>query len=237
MIDIVLFNADIRVTMAHIDMLSSCGHISSAEKNKINRALKKVNKLAETGKIKWSIQHEDVHMNVENALVGIIGDLGKKIHLGRSRNDLVTTDLRLYLRDFIDIYIEKLRETQFILAVLAGEHANSLFPGYTHMQVAQPVTFGHHLMAWSEMLYRDEMRFINNKEILNVMPLGSAALSGTSLKINRKMVAKALGFKTVSKNSMDAVSDRGGRDADARCADAQRGRRDGGQSAHRSGEP
>ena len=106
-IDIVLFNADIRVTMAHIDMLASCGHISPAEKNKINSALKKVNKLAETGKIKWSIQHEDVHMNIENALVGIIGDLGKKIHLGRSRNDLVTTDLRLYLRDFIDIYIEK----------------------------------------------------------------------------------------------------------------------------------
>ncbi len=207
-IDIVLYNADIRVTLAHVDMLAACGHISATERKKLTGALKKVNKLAETGKIKWAVEYEDVHMNIENALVGLIGDLGKKIHLGRSRNDLVTTDLRLYLRDFIDIYIEKLRETQFVLAVLAGEHANSLFPGYTHMQVAQPVTFGHHLMAWSEMLYRDEMRFINNKEILNVMPLGSAALSGTSLKINRNMVAKALGFKTVSKNSMDAVSDR-----------------------------
>ena len=207
-IDIVLFSSDIRVTMAHVDMLESCGHISSSEKKKINNGLKKVQKLAEKGKLKWSVDYEDVHMNIENALVSIIGDVGKKIHLGRSRNDLVATDLRLYLRDFIDLYIDHLRNIQFALANLAIKHSDSLFPGFTHMQVAQPVTFGHHLLAWSEMIHRDEIRIQNNRESINIMPLGSAALSGTSLKINRLMVAKALGFKSITKNSMDAVSDR-----------------------------
>ncbi len=207
-IDIVLFSSDIRVTMAHVDMLECCGHISSTEKKKINNGLKKVQKLAEKGKLKWSVDYEDVHMNIENALVSIIGDVGKKIHLGRSRNDLVATDLRLYLRDFIDLYIDQLRNIQFALANLAIKHSDSLFPGFTHMQVAQPVTFGHHLLAWCEMIHRDEIRIQNNRESINVMPLGSAALSGTSLKINRLMVAKALGFKSITKNSMDAVSDR-----------------------------
>ena len=207
-IDIVLYNSDIKVTTAHVEMLSNCGHITIAEKKKIINGLKKVNKLADTGKLDWSVEYEDVHMNIENALVALIGDVGKKIHLGRSRNDLVTTDLRLYLRDFIDIYLDKIREIQHVLAKSAAQHSSSLFPGFTHMQVAQPVTFGHHLLAWSEMLYRDELRLINTRELLNTMPLGSAALSGTSLKINRDMIAKKLGFKTVTKNSMDAVSDR-----------------------------
>ena len=207
-IDIVLYNSDIKVTTAHVEMLSNCGHITVAEKKKIINGLKKVNKLADTGKLDWSVEYEDVHMNIENALVALIGDVGKKIHLGRSRNDLVTTDLRLYLRDFIDIYLDKIREIQHVLAKSAAQHSSSLFPGFTHMQVAQPVTFGHHLLAWSEMLYRDELRLTNTRELLNTMPLGSAALSGTSLKINRDMIAKKLGFKTVTKNSMDAVSDR-----------------------------
>ena len=207
-IDIVLYNSDIKVTTAHVEMLSNCGHITMAEKKKIINGLKKVNKLADTGKLDWSVEYEDVHMNIENALVALIGDVGKKIHLGRSRNDLVTTDLRLYLRDFIDIYLDKIREIQHVLAKSAAQHSSSLFPGFTHMQVAQPVTFGHHLLAWSEMLYRDELRLTNTRELLNTMPLGSAALSGTSLKINRDMIAKKLGFKTVTKNSMDAVSDR-----------------------------
>ena len=207
-IDIVLYNSDIKVTMAHVEMLSNCGHITVAEKKKIINGLKKVNKLADSGKLDWSVEYEDVHMNIENALVAVIGDVGKKIHLGRSRNDLVTTDLRLYLRDFIDIYLDKIREIQHVLAKSAAQHSNSLFPGFTHMQIAQPVTFGHHLLAWSEMLYRDEIRLTNTRELLNTLPLGSAALSGTSLKINRDMIAKKLGFKTVTKNSMDAVSDR-----------------------------
>ena len=207
-IDIVLFSSDINVTIAHVDMLESCGHITSSEKKKITNGLKKVLTLAENGKLKWSVDFEDVHMNIENALVSIIGDVGKKIHLGRSRNDLVATDLRLYLRDFIDLYIDQLRDIQFVLANVAMKHSDSLFPGFTHMQVAQPVTFGHHLLAWCEMIHRDEIRLINNRESINIMPLGSAALSGTSLKLNRSMVAKALGFKSVTKNSMDAVSDR-----------------------------
>jgi len=207
-IDIVLFSSDIKVTIAHVDMLKSCGHITSTEKKKIIAGLKKVLALAENGKLKWSVDFEDVHMNIENALVSIIGDVGKKIHLGRSRNDLVATDLRIYLRDFIDLYIDQLRDIQFVLANVAIKHSDSLFPGFTHMQVAQPVTFGHHLLAWCEMIHRDEIRLLNNRESINIMPLGSAALSGTSLKLNRAMVAKALGFKSVTKNSMDAVSDR-----------------------------
>ena len=207
-IDIVLFSSDIKVTIAHVEMLKSCGHITSTEKKKIITGLKKVLALAEDGKLKWSVDFEDVHMNIENALVSIVGDVGKKIHLGRSRNDLVATDLRLYLRDFIDLYIDQLRDIQFVLANVAIKHSDSLFPGFTHMQVAQPVTFGHHLLAWCEMIHRDEIQLLNNRESINIMPLGSAALSGTSLKINRSMVATALGFKSVTKNSMDAVSDR-----------------------------
>ncbi|MBT5406149.1 MAG: argininosuccinate lyase [Gammaproteobacteria bacterium] len=207
-IDIVLYEVDIRVTIAHVQMLSVCGHIKTSEAKTIIKGLKSVKKLAESDKLPWSIEYEDVHMNIENALVALIGDLGKKIHLGRSRNDLVTTDLRLYLRDFIDLYVDKIRETQNVLAIMAKKYASDLFPGFTHMQVAQPVTFGHHLLAWNEMLFRDEKRLLNTRNILNEMPLGSAALSGTSLKIDRKMVAKELGFKGITTNSMDAVSDR-----------------------------
>ena len=207
-VDIVLYETDIAVTIAHIEMLFKCGHIKKNECVKIISGLKKVLKQAETGRLKWNIAFEDVHMNIENALVKIIGDLGKKIHLGRSRNDLVATDLRIYLREFVDIYLSKLREIQVALAHMSKEHSKSLFPGYTHLQVAQPVTFGHHLLAWCEMLYRDELRLLSFRKLLNIMPLGSAALSGTSLKIDREFVAKKLGFDSVTNNSMDAVSDR-----------------------------
>ena len=207
-VDIVLYETDIAVTIAHIEMMFKCGHIKKNECVKIISGLKKVLKQAETGRLKWNIAFEDVHMNIENALVKIIGDLGKKIHLGRSRNDLVATDLRIYLREFVDIYLSKLREIQVVLAHMSKEHSKSLFPGYTHLQVAQPVTFGHHLLAWCEMLYRDELRLLSFRKLLNIMPLGSAALSGTSLKIDREFVAKKLGFDSVTNNSMDAVSDR-----------------------------
>ncbi len=207
-VDIVLYETDIAVTIAHIEMLFKCGHIKKNECVKIISGLKKVLKQAETGRLKWNIAFEDVHMNIENALVKIIGDLGKKIHLGRSRNDLVATDLRIYLREFVDIYLSKLREIQVVLAHMSKEHSKSLFPGYTHLQVAQPVTFGHHLLAWCEMLYRDELRLLSFRKLLNIMPLGSAALSGTSLKIDREFVAKKLGFDSVTNNSMYAVSDR-----------------------------
>ena len=127
-IDIVLYDVDIRVTSAHVQMLSSCGHIKASEAKAIIKGLNTVKKMAENDKLPWSIEYEDVHMNIENALVGIIGDLGKKIHLGRSRNDLVTTDLRLYLRDFIDLYLVKLRETQYVLANMAKEHSACIIP-------------------------------------------------------------------------------------------------------------
>ena len=207
-VDIVLYEADIRVTIAHVEMLSECKIIKKNESKKIILGLKKVKTLAETGKLPWSIDHEDVHMNIENALVKIIGDSGKKIHMGRSRNDLVTTDLRLYLRDFIDLFLIRMRELQYVLSKVAETHSDCLFPGFTHMQNAQPVTFGHHLMAWYEMIHRDEKRLIATRENMNILPLGSAALSGTPYKINRKLVAKKLGFKTITANSMDAVSDR-----------------------------
>tara|TARA_B100000965_G_C19581618_1_gene753825 strand:+ start:759 stop:2138 length:1380 start_codon:yes stop_codon:yes gene_type:complete len=207
-VDIVLYETDITVTIAHVEMLYKCGHIKKNECVKIISGLKKVLKQAESGKLKWNIAYEDVHMNIENALVKIIGDLGKKIHLGRSRNDLVATDLRIYLREFVDIYLSKLREIQVVLARMSKDHSKSLFPGYTHLQVAQPVTFGHHLLAWCEMLYRDELRLLSFRKLLNIMPLGSAALSGTSIKIDREFVAKKLGFDSVTTNSMDAVSDR-----------------------------
>ena len=207
-IDVVLYEADISVTSAHVEMLCKCGYLKTSELKKILSGLKKIKKLAESGKLPWSIDYEDVHMNIENNLVKIVGEVGKKIHLGRSRNDLVTTDLRLYLRDFLDILVGKTRDLQFVLAKMAQLYSASLFPGYTHLQIAQPVTFGQHLLAWSEMISRDENRLINTRASLNVMPLGSAALSGTSLKTNRAMVAKKLGFETVTKNSMDAVSDR-----------------------------
>ena len=145
-VDIVLYEADIRVTIAHVEMLSECKIIKKNESRKIILGLKKVKTLAENGKLPWSIDHEDVHMNIENALVKIIGDSGKKIHMGRSRNDLVTTDLRLYLRDFIDLFLIRMRELQYVLSKVAETHSDCLFPGFTHMQNAQPVTFGHHLM-------------------------------------------------------------------------------------------
>ncbi|MBK47157.1 MAG: argininosuccinate lyase [Gammaproteobacteria bacterium] len=207
-IDIVLYEADIMTTLVHVEMLCKCGHIKKNEFTKIKSGLNKIRTLARKGELPWSIELEDVHMNIENSLVEQIGDVGKKIHLGRSRNDLVTTDMRIYLRELVDVMIFEVRNIQKTLATLALKYSNSIFPGYTHLQIAQPVTFGHHLMAWQAMISRDEIRLKNTREMINVLPLGSAALSGTSLKIDRKFVAKKLQFNSTSNNSMDAVSDR-----------------------------
>ena len=207
-IDIVLLETDIKVTTAHVEMLAKCKLISKKDLKTIISGLKKIKEMVKTDKFPWSFQFEDVHMNIENALSKLVGDVGKKIHMGRSRNDLVTTDLRIYLRDFLDIFLIKLRELQYALSKMAIIYSGSLFPGYTHLQVAQPVTFGHHLLAWNEMIFRDERRLVNARELLNIMPLGSAALSGTSHNIDREFVAKKLGFDSVTVNSMDAVSDR-----------------------------
>ena len=207
-IDIVLYEADIMTTLVHVEMLCKCGHIKKNEFTKIKSGLNKIRTLARKGELPWTIELEDVHMNIENSLVEQIGDVGKKIHLGRSRNDLVTTDMRIYLRELVDVMIFEVRNIQKTLATLALKYSKSIFPGYTHLQIAQPVTFGHHLMAWQSMISRDEIRLKNTREMINVLPLGSAALSGTSLKIDRKFVAKKLQFNSTSSNSMDAVSDR-----------------------------
>ena len=207
-IDHLLFDSDIKVCIAHAEMLSECKIITSKESKLLIKGLKNIQNKYDNGKLSLSIKHEDVHMNIEQALIKEIGEVGKKIHMGRSRNDLVATDFRLYLRDCSDLILEKIRDTRYALAQAASKYADIIFPGYTHLQLAQPVTFGHHLLAWHEMLARDEHRILEMQERLNTLPLGSAALSGTTYKIDRKLVAKKLGFKTVSNNSMDSVSDR-----------------------------
>ena len=207
-IDIVLYDADIMVTEAHVEMLGRCSHLKATEVKKIKAGLKKIKKLAHSGELPWSIELEDVHMNIEHALISEIGEIGKKIHLGRSRNDLVATDTRVYLRELIDVMLQHIRELQKTCASLAVKYNDCIFPGYTHLQPAQPVTFGHHLLAWQSMIARDEIRLMNTRSMINVLPLGSAAMSGTTFKLDRNYVAKKLNFSTVSKNSMDAVSDR-----------------------------
>ena len=207
-IDHLLFDADIKVSIAHAEMLAECKIITNKESKLLIKGLKKVRDKYDNGKLSLSIKYEDVHMNIEQALIKEIGEVGKKIHMGRSRNDLVSTDFRLYLRDCSDLILKKIRDTRYALALSAGTYSHTIFPGYTHLQLAQPVTFGHHLLAWHEMLVRDEDRILQMQGRLNILPLGSAALSGTTYKIDRKSVAKKLGFKTVSNNSMDSVSDR-----------------------------
>ncbi len=207
-IDHLLFDSDIRVCLAHVEMLGECGIVTKSESKKICAGLRNVKKKYDNGKLSLSIKFEDIHMNIEQALTKEVGDLGKKIHMGRSRNDLVATDFRLYLRDCVDLIISKIKDTRYATAIVAQSNSSVIFPGYTHMQLAQPITFGHHLLAWHEMLNRDESRLYQVRENLNIMPLGSAALSGTPYKIDRKLVAKKLGFKSISANSMDAVSDR-----------------------------
>ena len=207
-IDHLLFDADIKVSIAHAEMLAECKIITNKESKLLIKGLKKVRDKYNNGKLSLSIKYEDVHMNIEQALIKEIGEVGKKIHMGRSRNDLVSTDFRLYLRDCSDLILKKIRDTRYALALSAGTYSHVIFPGYTHLQLAQPVTFGHHLLAWHEMLVRDEDRILQMQGRLNILPLGSAALSGTTYKIDRKSVAKKLGFKTVSNNSMDSVSDR-----------------------------
>ena len=207
-VDLVLYDVDIRVTEVHVEMLYKCKHLTKSDFQKIISGLKKVRKLADSGKLSWSVKLEDVHMNIENSLVKIIGPVGKKIHLGRSRNDLVTTDLRLYLRELSEFIIIRLRNLRLSLAKLAKAYSSDLFPGYTHLQIAQPVTIGHHLLAYFEMLQRDLIRFENNEKPLNQMPLGVGALAGNRFGINRTKLSKKLGFTEITKNSIDTVSDR-----------------------------
>jgi argininosuccinate lyase len=199
---------DIEGSIAHTKMLSKVKIISPQEGDLIITGLSDIKKSIVEGTFSWSVALEDVHMNIEHALVSNIGDTGKKLHTGRSRNDQVATDIRLYLRTEVDLLIEQLESLLNAIIDLAEREASTLMPGYTHLQVAQPITFGHHMLAWHEMIARDIMRLRDSKKRINVLPLGSGALAGTTFPIDRQLVAKLLDFSGISENSLDAVSDR-----------------------------
>ena len=199
---------DIQGSLAHAEMLQSIGILTAEELAAIQQGLSIISTEIAQGTFTWSIKQEDVHMNIEARLTDLIGIAGKKLHTGRSRNDQVATDIRLYLRNEIDAITQQLDRLQRGILGLAEQHAATIMPGFTHLQVAQPVTFGHHLMAWFEMLSRDRERLQDCTKRLNVMPLGAAALAGTSYPIDREMTARLLGFSRPSANSLDSVSDR-----------------------------
>lgn len=203
-----LYRADIAGSIAHARMLAQVGVLTQEECEAIVRGLKEIEAEIESGQFAWSEALEDVHMNIEARLIARIGEAGKKLHTGRSRNDQVATDLRLYLRDGIDQVLERLRRLQTAVLDLAEREADTIMPGFTHLQIAQPVTFGHHMLAWFEMLARDAERLRDCRRRVNVLPLGAAALAGTSYPIDRAYTARLLGFEAVAENSLDAVSDR-----------------------------
>ena len=199
---------DIQGSLAHAQMLASCGIIAAQDFADIQRGMAQIENEILNGKFVWSLDLEDVHLNIEKRLTTLVGDAGKRLHTGRSRNDQVATDVRLYLRQAIDELRELILAMQTALLDLAAQHTHTIMPGYTHLQVAQPVSFAHHLMAYFEMLKRDAERLTDARRRVNRLPLGAAALAGTSYPIKREMVAELLGFDSVCENSLDAVSDR-----------------------------
>lgn len=203
-----LASYDIAGSRAHASMLEAVGVLTAAENMAIQEGLTRVLAEIEAGAFQWSVEREDVHMNIEARLTELIGDVGKKLHTGRSRNDQVATDMRLYLRTEIDIICGQLTRLQSGIVGLAAQHTETVMPGFTHLQVAQPVTFGHHLMAWYEMLDRDHGRLLDCRQRLNQSPLGAAALAGTTFPIDREQTAIALGFTGPTNNSLDSVADR-----------------------------
>ena len=201
-------NQDIQGSLAHAKMLCKVGVLTQDELDLIIRGLTQIHGEIERGEFEWSIQQEDVHMNIEARLTILCGIAGKKLHTGRSRNDQVATDIRLYLRDEIGAISVELKRLQMAILDLAENHTETIMPGFTHLQVAQPIVFGHHLMAWFEMLARDADRLRDCVKRLNVSPLGAAALAGTSYPIDRYLSAELLGFSRPTANSLDSVSDR-----------------------------
>ena len=199
---------DIMGSIAHARMLGRVKVLGDADVTAIVAGLESIGADIDAGRFVWQVALEDVHMNIETALVERIGEVGKKLHTGRSRNDQVATDVRLWLRDELDAIDGQLREVLAVLVGLAEREADTLMPGFTHLQTAQPITFGHHLLAWFEMLARDRERFADCRKRVNVMPLGAAALAGTSFPIDRLYTAQLLGFDRPAENSLDAVSDR-----------------------------
>ncbi len=200
--------ADIQGSLAHAAMLARAGIITATDLADIERGLAQIRDEIEQGRFEWRLELEDVHLNIEKRLTDLVGDAGKRLHTGRSRNDQVATDLRLWLRGELDHIVTLLRRVQSALVEQAGRHAATVMPGFTHLQVAQPVTFGHHLLAYVEMFERDRERFVDARRRINRLPLGAAALAGTTFPIDRAYVADQLGFEAVAANSLDAVSDR-----------------------------
>ncbi len=203
-----MWRQDIRGSLAHARMLARQEIISGADLAAIETGMATIVAEIEAGKFNWNLDDEDVHLNIEKRLTALVGDPGKRLHTGRSRNDQVATDIRLWLRDTMDGIDQLLRQLQAALLGLAETHAETPMPGFTHLQVAQPVTFGHHLLAYVEMLERDRSRFADCRRRANRLPLGAAALAGTTFPIDRAFVAQELGFDGVCENSLDAVSDR-----------------------------
>ncbi len=203
-----MYRQDIQGSIAHAKMLTEAGVLTADECASIESGLAEIQSDIENGDFPWSVELEDIHMNIEAALTKKIGLTGKKLHTGRSRNDQVATDIRLYVRDEIDNILSEIKRLQQGLLTLALAEADTIMPGFTHLQTAQPVTFGHHLLAWFEMLSRDYERYVDTRKRVNVSPLGAAALAGTTYPINRQITSDLLGFDRPAENSLDAVSDR-----------------------------
>ncbi|MEF9999500.1 argininosuccinate lyase [Comamonas sp.] len=203
-----LWQADIMGSLAHAEMLSAQGIISAADHASIEKGMAQITAEIEAGGFEWKLDLEDVHLNIEARLTQLVGDAGKRLHTGRSRNDQVATDVRLWLRGEIDVISGLLGELQKSLVETAERHVEVILPGFTHLQVAQPVSFGHHLLAYVEMFKRDAERMADVRRRVNVLPLGSAALAGTTYPLDRERVARSLGMEGVCQNSLDAVSDR-----------------------------
>ena len=203
-----LWKHDIAGSKAHARMLGRVGVLPAADVEAICAGLDAIAGDIEAGRFEWRTALEDVHMNIEQALTDRIGEAGKRLHTGRSRNDQIATDIRLYLRDAIDDLVADLNRLSEALRALAEREADTIMPGFTHLQVAQPVTFGHHMLAWREQILRDRDRLLDTRRRTNVCPLGAAALAGTVYPIDRAYVAEQLGFDGVTANSLDTVSDR-----------------------------
>lgn len=203
-----MWRQDIRGSLAHAEMLAAQGILGADDLAAIQRGMAQITEEIESGRFEWKLDLEDVHLNIEARLTQLVGDAGKRLHTGRSRNDQVATDVRLWLRDEVDGLAGLLVDMQRQLVNLADGHADTVMPGFTHMQVAQPVSFAHHLLAYVEMFARDAERLADLRQRLNRLPLGAAALAGTSYPLDRERVARTLGFDGVCQNSLDAVSDR-----------------------------
>jgi len=199
---------DIQGSLAHAGMLAAQGIIGKDDLAAIERGMAEILEEIRSGSFEWSLDLEDVHLNIEKRLTDKVGDAGKRLHTARSRNDQVATDVRLWLRASVDDVLALIRDLQISILDLADQHADTVMPGFTHLQVAQPVTFGHHLMAYFEMLKRDAGRLADCRKRINRLPLGAAALAGSGYPVDREMVARTLGFDGVCENSLDAVSDR-----------------------------